>query len=344
MARQITIAALGVSGLVLAATASPATAQQGDFFKGKTISVYIGFSPGGGYDYYGRLVTRYLGKHIPGEPRVVAQNMPGAGSFTAANFLYSAAPKDGTALGVVTQTLAVEDALGTKGANYKAANFNWIGRVTAILEVTLTGGKAKAKNMADTKIYDTPVAGTGSGSPSEGFPRLMNGLYGSKFKVITGYQGSSDGMLAMDKGEVDGALTSWNTLKRTRLAQVKSGELHVLVQYGLERSPDPDIANVPAVVELGGSPQGKAIMSFYASGGAVGRSVIAPPGLPAERVKVLRTGFEAMLKDPDFLAEVDKLGVEFEPASGEQMQKLISDVARASPETIKRMQEILQAK
>jgi tripartite-type tricarboxylate transporter receptor subunit TctC len=344
MARHIRNAAIGVAGLVLAATAGPAAAQQADFFRGRTISVYIGFSPGGGYDYYGRLVTRYLGKHVPGNPKVVAQNMPGAGSFTAANFLYAAAPKDGTALGVVTQTLAVEDALRTKGANYKAANFNWIGRVTAILEVTLTGPKAKAKNMADTKKYDTPVAGTGSGSPSEGFPRLMNALYGSKFKVITGYQGSNDGMLAMDKGEVDGALTSWNTLKRTRLAQVRSGDLHVLVQYGLERSADPDLANVPAVVELGGTPEGKAIMTFYASGGAVGRSVIAPPGVPPERVKILRTAFDAMLKDADFLAEVNKLGVEFEPASGETMQKLISNVANASPDTIKRMQEILQAK
>ena len=326
----------------LPAFAASAQAQQADFFRNKTISIYIGFAPGGGYDYYGRLVARFIGKHIPGNPNVVAQNMPGAGSFTAANFVYSAAPKDGTALGVVTQTVAIEEALHTQGANYKSAQFNWIGRATAILEVTMTGEKAKATNMEGTKLYETPVAGTGSGSPSEGFPKLMNAIYGSKFKVITGYPGSNDGMFAMEKGEVDGALTSWNTLKRTRMDLLKAGKIHVLVQYALKRHPD--LADVPAVVELGTTPETKAILTFYASGAAVGRSVFAPPGVPADRVKILRTAFDDMLKDPEFLAEVDKLEVEFDPASGEEMQKLITDVASVSPDTIKRMQDILQAK
>jgi tripartite-type tricarboxylate transporter receptor subunit TctC len=334
-----------LSGLLISSSlilSQPVAAQQADFFKGKTVSVYIGFAPGGGYDYYGRLVARYIGKHIPGNPNVVAQNMPGAGSFTAANFLYSAAPKDGTALGVVTQTIAIEEALKTPGANYKSANFNWIGRATAILEVTLTGEKAKATTMELTKTNETPVAGTGSGSPSEGFPRLMNALYGSKFKVITGYQGSNDGMFAMEKAEVDGALTSWNTLKRTRSEPLKAGKIHVLVQYGLTRHPD--LADVPAVVELGSTKEAKDILTFYASGAAVGRSVFAPPGVPTDRVQMLRKAFDAMLKDPEFLAEIDKLEVEFDPASGEEMQKLISDVANVSPDTVKRMQEILQVK
>ena len=334
-----------LSGLLISSSlilSQPVAAQQADFFKGKTVSVYIGFAPGGGYDYYGRLVARYIGKHIPGNPNVVAQNMPGAGSFTAANFLYSAAPKDGTALGVVTQTIAIEEALKTPGANYKSANFNWIGRATAILEVTLTGDKAKATNMELTKTNETPVAGTGSGSPSEGFPRLMNALYGSKFKVITGYQGSNDGMFAMEKAEVDGALTSWNTLKRTRIEPLKAGKIHVLVQYGLTRNPDR--ADVPAVVELGSTKEAKDILTFYASGAAVGRSVFAPPGVPTDRVQMLRKAFDAMLKDPEFLAEIDKLEVEFDPASGEEMQKLISDVANVSPDTVKRMQDILQVK
>ncbi len=335
--RRTILAGLCVTTAIVAAPV--ANAQQAEFYKGKNVSVYIGFAPGGGYDYYGRLVARHIGKHIPGNPNVVAQNMPGAGSFTAANFLFSAAPKDGTALGVVTQTIAIEEALKTTGANYKSAQFNWIGRATAILEVTLTGEKAKATNIDLAKQFETPVAGTGSGSPSEGFPRLMNALYGTKFKVITGYQGSNEGMFAMEKGEVDGALTSWNTLKRTRSEPMAQGKIHVLVQYGLTRSPD--MKDIPAVVELGQTPEAKAILTFYASGAAVGRSVFAPPGVPADRVNTLRRAFDAMLKDPEFLAEVDKLQVEFDPASGEEMQKLISDVANVSPDTIKRMQDIL---
>ncbi|MBX9741535.1 MAG: hypothetical protein K2X62_15780 [Beijerinckiaceae bacterium] len=340
--RKVLSLALAASLAALGATAAgtrPAVAQQ-DFYKGKTIILYIGFAPGGGYDYYGRLAARYLGKHIPGNPNIVPQNMPGAGSFVAANFLFHAAPKDGTALGVLTQTLALEEALKTKGVQYKSAQFNWIGRVTAILEVSLVGPKAKARTIEDARKIETPVASTGSGSPSESYPKLMNALGGTKFKVIAGYPGSTQGMMAAESGEVDGALTSWNTLKRTKTNELAKGEFSVLVQYALSRHPD--LPNVPAVTELSNTEEGKKILGFYASGGEVGRSIVAPPGLPAERVKLLRDAFDAMVKDPEFLAEVDKLKVEFQPASGDFMQKLVAETAEASPEMIAKAQEILK--
>lgn len=321
------------------ASVAPANAQQ-DFFKGKNITLYIGFAPGGGYDYYGRLAARYLGKHIPGNPNIVPQNMPGAGSFVAANFLYNAAPKDGTALGMFTQTLALEEALKTKGVQYKSGQFSWIGRVTGILEVQLVGPKSKTRTIEDARKFETPVASTGSGSPSESYPKLMNALGGTKFKVIAGYPGSTQGMMAAESGEVDGALTSWNTLKRTKSNELAKGEFAVLVQYGLERHPD--LPNVPAVVEIAGTEEGKKILGFYASGGEIGRSIVAPPGLPAERVKLLRDAFDAMVKDPEFLAEVDKLKVEFSPASGTFMQKLVAETAEAPAEMIAKAQDILK--
>ncbi len=216
-----------------------AAAQGADqFFKGKTINLYIGFGPGGTYDYYGRLVARFIGRHIPGEPTVVAQSMPGSGGLRAANYLFSAAPKDGTAVAVVTQTAAIEDALRSPGVQYKAAEFNWIGRMTAILEVHFTWKTSKGKTIEDARQHEIPLAGTGSGSPSEGYPKLLNAFAGTKFKIISGYPSSTEGMIAMERGEVDGALTSWNTIKRTRPQWIQNRDINVLVQYGAERHPE----------------------------------------------------------------------------------------------------------
>jgi len=317
------------------------TASAQNFFENKTINLYIGFAPGGGYDYYGRLVARFIGKHIPGNPSVVAQNMPGAGSFRAANFIYSVAPKDGTAMGIVTQTLALEEALQTAGVQYKSTEFTWIGRVTAILEVHLTWKGSKAKTIADAMQFEIPVAGTGSGSPSEGYPKLLNALAGTRFKIVSGYPGSNQAMMAMEAGEVDGALTSWNTLKRTRQHWLANKEINLLVQYALQRHAD--LPDVPAIVELGKNAADKQALAFYSSGAEVGRSLIAPPDLPPDRVKILRAAFDAMLKDPEFLAEVDKLGVEFLPASGEHMHKLITDSLAAPKDVVERVQSILKA-
>ena len=203
--------------LAACAAAGPAATQPAEtFFKGKSINLYIGFAPGGTYDYYSRLFARFIGRHIPGNPSVVAQNMPGAGSFLAANFLYGVAPKDGTALAMITQAAAVEEALASPGVKYKSAEFNWIGRVSDIVEIHFTWKTSRAKTLDDATRFEIPLAGTGPGSPSEGYPKLLNALAGTRFKVISGYPGSTQGMVAMERGEVDGALTSWHTLNRTR--------------------------------------------------------------------------------------------------------------------------------
>jgi tripartite-type tricarboxylate transporter receptor subunit TctC len=318
-------------------------AQPADqFFKGKTINLYIGFGASGTYDYYGRLVARFMGRHIPGHPTIIAQSMPGSGSLRAANFLFSAAPKDGTALGVITQTTAIEDALRSPGAQFKAAEFNWIGRMTAILEVHFTWKTSKAKTIEDARNHEIPVAGTGAGSPSEGYPKLLNALAGTKFKIISGYPSSTAGMLAMERGEVDGGLTSWNTLKRNHQKWLKDHDINVLVQYGAERHSE--MPNVPTVLELAATPEGRAALAFYIGGAQLGRSLMAPPGIPADRVKVLRDGFVAMLKDRDFLAEIEKSGQEFYPASGDEVQKLIVSTANAPRNVVDLTAKILQTK
>lgn len=332
--------ALPAAGVML--TAQGAAAQTPDeFFKGKNINVYIGFSPGGSYDFFGRLVARHIGRHIPGAPSSTPNSMPGAGSFTAANWLYAVAPKDGTAIGIVSQTMAIEEVLQSPAVKFKAAQFNWIGRATNIVEIGFVNDKSKAVTIADAKLHEIPVAGTGPGSPSEGYPRLLNALTGTKFKIIGGFRGSTEGMLAVERGEVDGALTSWQTMKVTRKAEYDQGKLRVLVQYALQREPD---LPVPAVVELASNDADRALLAFYASGGDVGRSFLAPPGVPADRVAALRRAFDAMMKDKDFIADVEKAKAEFNPMTGEILQQRIADTASVSPAVVERMRTLLEIK
>ena len=327
----------------LAALAPVGTfAQQpaADFFKGKTVSVYIGFSPGGTYDYFGRLVSRHLGKHIPGNPTVVAQGMPGAGSFTLANWMYRIAPKDGTAIGIVSQTAAIEEVLKSPGVQFKSADFNWIGRATSNVEINLVWHTSKARRIEDALTYEIPLASTGAGSPSEGYPKLLNGVLGTKFRLVGPYPGSMDGLLAMERGETDGALTSWNTLKTAKAEWIRDKKVNVLVQYALERTPD--MPDVPTMVELGKTADDKAMFAFYVSGGEVGRSFMAPPGTPPERVAILRKAFDETMKDPELLAEVERAKLDFVPAPGDKLQKIIADTASIAPAIVARMQSILQ--
>jgi tripartite-type tricarboxylate transporter receptor subunit TctC len=268
--------------------------------------------------------------------------MPGSGSLRAANFLFAAAPKDGTALGVITQTAALEDALRSPGAQYKAAEFNWIGRMTAILEVHFTWKTSKARTIEDARQHEIPVAGTGSGSPSEGYPKLLNAFAGTRFKIISGYPSSTAGMLAMERGEVDGGLTSWNTLKRTRQHWLTNRDINVLVQYGPKRHPE--MPTVPSVLEIAKSPEGRAVLAFYISGAQLGRSLVAPPGMPTDRVRILRAAFDAVLKDRDFLKEIERSGQEFYPASGEEVQTLIAATANAPRNVVELAQATLRAK
>ena len=312
--------------LAAALLATPAEAQEIErFYAGKTVTIYIGFGPGGSHDYYAHLVARHLGRFIPGRPTILPENMPGAGSFKAANYLYAVAPKDGTALGIVTQTVALEEALGSAGVQYKSAAFNWIGRAASILEIEFTWASSPAKTIADIAKRETPVASTGPGSPSDGYPKLLNAVIGTRFKVITGYAASADALLAVERGEVDGASINWPAIKRGKPDWIRDKKINILVQYELARSAE--LPDVPAITELARNEEEKRVLAFYTSSTDIGRSFFAPPGVPAERVAALRQSFAAMLKDPAFLADAEKTGGEIAPESGETIQRLIAETA-----------------
>jgi tripartite-type tricarboxylate transporter receptor subunit TctC len=324
----------------LGATGAQAQSPE-SFYRGRTVSIYIGFGGGGSYDFYGHLLARHMGKHIPGNPNVVAQSMPGAGSFKLANWLTSVAPKDGTAMGIVSQAVALEEALGSQGVQYKAREFNWIGRATSVIEIVMTGEKAKARTLDDAYMTEVMIGGTGPGSPSEGYPKLLNAAAGTKFRIIAGYPASAEVLLAMEKGEVDAAFTSFGSLTAYHQDWLDQKKVHLLAQGTVARSQE--LPDVPAVGELGKTPEDRRMLQLYASTADIGRSFIAPPGLPPERVAVLRAAFDATMNDPEFRAEVARVKAEFHPLPGAEVQKLIEATAQTPPEIIARMKGLLQA-
>lgn len=319
---------------------APAGAIAQDFYAGRQITLLIGFGPAGTYDYYARLVARHMGKHIPGKPNIVPQQMPGAGSLTAANFLYTAAPKDGTTMAALSQTLAIEEAIKNPGAKYKSAEMSWIGRCTSIAQIQLSMATSKIRRIEDALTQETTAASTGAGSPTEGYPKLLNGVMRTRFKPIGPYPGSVDGLLAMERGEVDSALTSYNTIKARRADWIKDKKINILVTYSLKRHPE--LPDVPAFPEFGKTPEDKQLLEFYVSAEDVGRSFVAPPGIPADRVSMLRTAFMDMIKDKDFLAEIEKTKSELNPLSGEELQRIITNTVNAPPALIARMQAMLK--
>jgi tripartite-type tricarboxylate transporter receptor subunit TctC len=321
--------------------ATPSLAQAPEpFFKGRTVSIYIGFGGGGSYDFYGHLIARHMGKHLPGNPNVVAQSMPGAGSFKLANWLTSVAPKDGTAMGIVSQAVALEEALGSPGIQFHAADFNWIGRATSVIEIMMTFRNARTKTIQDAMEHEVLIGGTGPGSPSEGYPKLLNAGAGTKFRIIAGYPASAEVLLAMEKGEVDAGYTSFGSLSAYHQDWLDRKDVNLIVQGTVRRSKE--LPDTPAVGELGKTPDDRAMLQLYASTADIGRSLIAPPGMSAERVAQLRTAFDDTIRDPEFRAEVAKANAEFYPASGAEVQDIVAKNAHPPEAIIARMKKLLR--
>ena len=327
--------ALTLAGLAVALSSLPAHAQSTDgvFARRQPVNMYIGYAPGGSYDLYGRLFAKHFTKHLPNQPPVLPQNMPGAGSLQAANFLYRVAPKDGTAIGVIAETIPLEQALKNPGVQYDAAKFTYIGRIASSNNVHLVWHTAKAQSMADVRHTEMTVAGTGPANVAEIIPKLLNAIEGTKFKVISGYPSSGPAMLAMERGELDGTGTSWAAVKSQKQDWLREKKVKVILQVLPERSAE--LPDVPALGEYGKTVEDKQILRLYASGGALGRYVVAAPDLPAEVAKALREAYEKTMRDPEFLADCAKANLDVEPASHDRLLEValktldVSDAIRS---------------
>jgi tripartite-type tricarboxylate transporter receptor subunit TctC len=319
--------------LAAAAFTPGAQAQSNEgMFARKTVTIYIGNTSGGSYDLYGRVLARYLGKHLPGNPTVVATNMPGAGTLRAANYIYDVAPKDGTAIGIVTETLALEQVTSNPSVQYDAARFNWVGRMASSNNVHIQWHTAKVQSVEEAKTTETAVAAAGAGNISETIPTLLNRTLGTKFKVISGYPASAEGMLAMERGEVDGTATSWAALRTGKKEWLRDKKIKIILQDVPERSPE--LPDVPALGELGTTQADKQLLGLYASGGAIGRAFIAPPGVPANIMQVLQDGFMAMTRDPEVIAEMQRVNLDLEPMPGDKVRAEILKTL-ATPEDVR---------
>jgi tripartite-type tricarboxylate transporter receptor subunit TctC len=317
----LSLQALALTALL--STAGDAAAQPVEqFFARKTLTVTIGYTAGGSYDLYGRMVARHLGRHIPGQPTIIAQNMPGAGSLKAANYLYEVAPKDGSALGVVVESAALEQALANPAVQYDAARFSYLGRIATSNNIFMQWHTAKVQSLDDARRIETSLAGTGPGSIADTVPKLLNALTGTKFKLISGYPASSEAMLAMERGEVDGASSSWAAVKAGKQAWLREKKIRIILQTTPERVAE--LPEAPSLGEIGDTPEDRQVFALYASGSAIGRSLLAPPGIPAERVQALRDAFRAMVKDPEFASDLQRMNVELEPLPGEAVAQLVA--------------------
>ena len=307
------------------------------FYKGRTLEMYVGTTPGGGYDIYARLLAEHMGKHLPGNPNIIVRNMPGAAHITMTNHVFNNAPRDGSVIAIPQQVMAVDQAMAAAGGiRYDAAKFNWIGRAVAVTTTTLTGGNSPTKTVDDARKRETIMGTTGASSPTNLYLKALNELAGTKFKRISGYAGTAETEMAIERGEVEGMIADWSGYKVRHpdwKADIANKKINMMVQWGTD--PNPDLPGVPMARDVGVSDEQKRVLRFFALGNAIGRSFLTTPDVPADRLAALRTAFLAAMNDPDLLASAEKQKMDIGPvASGEEIQKLIGETLGYSPGVI----------
>jgi tripartite-type tricarboxylate transporter receptor subunit TctC len=312
---------------LLGSLAVPAAATDvSDFYRGKRVNFVIGYGTGGGYDIYARLFVRFIGEHIPGNPTVVPQNMPGAGSRRAANWLYAVAPKDGTVLASLGQATPIDQALGQPGIQFDARKFNWIGNLALVNNIMFVSAVSGVATIDDAKKKTLAIGATGASSPSVLYPQVSNNLLGTKFKVVPGYPGGGDINLAVERRELDGrGSDSWASMKSTHADWLRDRQVNILFQVGPRR--EPDLADVPLWSELGESEDQRRILQILSGDVAVGRPILTAPNVPADRLRALRKAFDDTVADPRFIDAAKQANIYINPMGGEELQAMVEKIA-----------------
>jgi tripartite-type tricarboxylate transporter receptor subunit TctC len=318
--------ARGIAAVILACAASPASAQTpADFYRGRNVELYIGYSVGGAYDLYARTIARHLAKHIPGNPTIVPKNLEGAGSLRLANWLYNVGAKDGSVLGTIGRGTAFDPLLGSKGAQFKADQFAWIGSANNEVSLCVAWKGSGITKFEDLLTKELIVGGTGQAADTDQFPRILNGVLGTKIKIVTGYPGGNDVTLAMERGEVKGRCGwSWSSVLATHKRWVDDKSITLLVQLSLAKHPD--LPEVPLVMDFANGEDQQQMFKLIFARQVMGRPYLAPPGVPKDRAEALRKAFADTMKDPEFLADAEKAQLEITPVAGEEVEKLVKDL------------------
>src|SRR5580704_5376574 len=325
----------GVIAVGHAAAQSPPGA-----FAGKTVNLTIGFGTGGGYDLWARVVARHIGRHLPGNPTVTPQNMEGAGSYRASNFIYNVAPKDGTSIALISRDAPLGPLIGTPGAQFDATKLSWLGTPAIETNVCIANRTAPVKTVPDLLEKQLVVGDTGPGTGTRSYPKALNAILGTKFKIVGVYPSSADVFLAMERGEVGGICESLDSIKVRRPNWIPAKTVSVLFQGGTK--PVPELKDTPFVIDLARGDADKQAIEFLYAGQGIGRPFVAPPNLPADRLKLLREAFMATMKDPEFIAEAEQRKLTLEPESGEELEALIRKTYATPKPIIERIGKLIQ--
>jgi tripartite-type tricarboxylate transporter receptor subunit TctC len=333
-----------IATLTMAATAisAPGMADNASsFFAGKTVRIVVGFSPGGGYDIYARELARYFGRHIPGHPSVVVQNVAGAGSLKAVNFLFNAAPRDGTVLATFSRGIVFEPLIGhLDGAQFEAPKFNWIGSISDEVSVCAINASRGVVTWRDMLTTNTVIGASGAGADSDVFPIVLRNLFHLPMRIVTGYPGGADLNLAMERGEIDGRCGwSWTSILSRNREWLADKRIRITLQIALAKHED--LPDVPLITDLVADPRQAAAIKLIVSRQAVARPFAAPPDVPPGRIEILREAFDSTMRDPDFLAEMRTQALEVRPLGGAAVQALMRDIYASPPDIVKFARDIL---
>lgn len=326
-----------------ALTAVPVQAGSvADFYKGKKIRFVISSGAGGGYDAFGRTLIRHMGRHIPGNPTFIPQNMPGAGGIKAANYLYNVAPKDGSVFGGVHRGVAMEPLFGNTKAKYDPNKFNWLGSINNEVSVCVSWGTVAVKTLDDAFKMELIVGGSGA-NDTEAFPAVLNNIIGTKFKIISGYPSGTAVNLAMERREVDGRCGwSWSSIKNQKMSWIDNKTVNLLVQISLAKHAD--LPDVPLVMDYAKTAEDKKVLELIFARQVMGRPYLTPPGIPADRLAALRKAFSATMKDPKFIAAIKKQKLEIGPVSGSEIQDLVKRIYASPASLVARVKDAYKYK
>ena len=319
-------------GMLMGAASLPARAEDvAGFYNGKTVTIVVGYSAGGGYDLYARLLARHMGKYIPGHPTIVPQNMPGAGSLKAAKYLYEVAPKDGTVFGTFSRSMPLAPVEGMEGATFDSRKFTWLGSMAKDVTMCVTSERSGIKDWGTALKTEFTVGGEGQGSDPDIYANVIKNVYGAKAKLVTGYPGTAEMFLAVERGELAGMCgVSYSTVMGRWAEPLKQGQLHIIVQGGLEKHPQ--LPEIPNMLDLAAGGHQKTLMRLILAPQAMARPFAAPPDIPSERANALRDAFAAALKDPDLIAEAQKQKIDIGLMSAPQLQSLLDELYQAPKE------------
>jgi tripartite-type tricarboxylate transporter receptor subunit TctC len=329
----------GLSTTVVSVTAYGQSAEE--FYRNRNVALIVGTETGGGYGAYAQLLARHMPHHIPGDPTFVVQSMPGASGRRAANYVYSAAPRDGSVIAMLEQNIPFTQVLGKENVRYDAAKFRYLGNLSSNVSVVVTWSATGVRTIEDARKKEVAIGATGGSGTTRTYAALMNGMLGTKFRVVTGYPGGNDINLAMERGEVGGrASYSWPALKSGKPEWLAQGKVNILAQIGLEKAPD--LPDVPLLIDLAKTPEEHSVLWFFSSGVDLARLVVSPPEVPPERVAALRNAFYQTMGDPEFLAEAKRLGLDIKPTGGETVESVVDRLLATPQDVLDQVERFVQ--